>query len=75
MTMTISGNVINHYEEKVQQGAYVTIENYNRKCKHSGRFKKRDMPNALLSSVNTTITVLPVFVLELFPIFYTKICI
>ena len=49
------------------------VENFGVRCKHSGDFQKGDMPYAL--SVNTTITVLPVFVPKLLPIFYTETCI
>ena len=73
MTMTISGNVIDHHEKKIQLEIYVKFENFAVRCKHSGGFQKGDMPYALLVSVNTTITILPLFILKLLPIFYTKI--
>ena len=70
--MTISGNIIDHPEKKVQSRAYVRVENFGVKHKHSSGFQKEDMPYALSILVNTTISVLIMFVLELLPIFYTK---
>lgn len=38
ITMTIVGDVIHHYEEKIHIGTYVRIENFGIKRKHAGEF-------------------------------------
>ena len=40
ITMTISENVVDHYEKKIHQGVYTRVENFDVRCKHSGGFQK-----------------------------------
>ena len=73
--MTISGDVINHQNDKIKARIYVRIESFGVKMKHVGGFQKGYMPFVILILQNTQVVVIHSFEYELFLIFYTETCI
>lgn len=71
--MTIAGDIIHHYEEKIRARIYVKVESFDVKyiyiCK---MFQKCDISFVILVLQNTHVVVFPPFKHELHPISYME---
>jgi len=72
ITLFVCTPLIEHHQTKLVPGTYVRVENFVVKPKSGGGFQKGDMPCVIFVQSTTCITILPRFVPEFLPNFYTE---